>query len=61
MRINLTEYHCECCKKTFYADYGVVERCPTCGSTSEVDSVRQVTFEEKERWDEKKRKKRSEK
>jgi hypothetical protein len=35
-RLDVYEYACDCCKTVFYADYGVVERCCVCGSTSEV-------------------------
>ncbi len=40
--MRLTEYFCECCKIVFYAEYGVVERCLKCGSTSEVNMMRTV-------------------
>lgn len=46
--MELTEYHCDFCKLTFYAPYGKVNCCPYCKSTSEINDVKNITLEKKE-------------
>lgn len=40
--IKTTEFKCGFCDLTFYTEYSKAERCPYCGSTSEIDAVRHL-------------------
>ena len=50
--MELTEYHCFCCRENFYIKLtgGYPERCFNCGSTSEVCSTRHLVVTIDKTW-----------